>query len=594
MNRFDVSVYAIRRRDGRRRPFEVRWRAAGRSRSKSFITRKLADSYRAELVRAARMGLEFDPLTGEPAEWHIPEPAIVTWYEKATAYTVMKWPSLAAHSRASVADALATVTPVLTRPGARDRPGPRELRTVLYQHAFNPARPAGPGSVAAQILGWAKQASLPVGCLSEPAVLRTALEALTFRLDGSRAAANTIIRKRVVLHGALGYAAEAGLLPDNPLDSFAWHVPQSSAALDPAVVASPEQVSALLDTVARTRPELTAFFGCLYYAALRPEEAVALRLADCNLPSSGWGMLRLAAATPRTAAAWTSDGTSYEQRGLMHRPDGAIRMVRPRRCLSACSARTTRLTAPHPTAGCSGEPAAARWWIRRHRDMVHTWEPQHLALLIRLSDPGEFGAIARELARLADELAAAGLPGDLSLASYAEHPGRYGEGPAMAAAEKVFAADTLAAIAQVTAASASGTTGQALAASSMAAVAAAFAANAQAGYRALTRCLDQGAGPLDRGVREDACRLADPVDGHAALRALPGGQDVASAWERRDQTLAAYYDALAAQRDPGTMLRTLLHEHHMRALGIDPDLERQTGRHARAAALRRLALDTRP
>ena len=198
---------------------------------------------------------------------------------------------------------------------------------ALYRHAFNPARPAEPGSPAAQVLDWARQASLPVGCLGEPTVLRRALEALSLRLDGSRAAANTIIRKRVVLHGALGYAAEAGLLPDNPLDSFAWRVPQSSAALDPAVVASPDQVSALLDAVARTRPELAAFFGCLYYAALRPEEAVALRLADCHLPGSGWGMLRLAVATPRTAAAWTSDGTSYEQRGLKHRPDGAIRMV---------------------------------------------------------------------------------------------------------------------------------------------------------------------------------------------------------------------------------------------------------------------------
>jgi len=327
VNRFDVSVHAIRRRLGRRKPFEVRWRAAGRSKSKSFTTRKLADSYRAELVRAARMGMEFDPLTGEPTEWHVPEPAVVTWYEEATAYTVMKWPSLAAHSRASVAEALATVTPALTQPGGRGRPGPRELRTALYQHAFNPARPAEPGSAAARILDWALQASLPVGCLSDPAVLRTALEALTFRLDGSRAAANTIIRKRVVLHGALGYAAESGLLPDNPLDSFAWRVPQSSAALDPAVVASPTQVSALLDAIARTRPELTAFFGSLYYAALRPEEAVALRNTDCHLPTSGWGMLRLAAAAPRTAAAWTSDGTSYEQRGLKHRPEGTIRRV---------------------------------------------------------------------------------------------------------------------------------------------------------------------------------------------------------------------------------------------------------------------------
>ena len=72
---------------------------------------------------------------------------------------------------------------------------------------------------------------------------------------------------------------------------------------------------------------MTVFFGCLYYAALRPEEAVALRIADCHLPGSGWGMLRLAAAAPRTAAAWTGSGSSHEQRGLKHRPDGAIRMV---------------------------------------------------------------------------------------------------------------------------------------------------------------------------------------------------------------------------------------------------------------------------
>ena len=142
LNRFDVSVHAIRRRAGRRKPFEVRWRAAGRSRWKSFTTRRLADSYRAELVRATRMGLEFDPLTGEPMEWRVPEPAVVTSYEEATAYTVVKWPSLAAHSRASVAEALATVTPALTRPGERGQPGPRELRTALYQYAFNPA-PSG-------------------------------------------------------------------------------------------------------------------------------------------------------------------------------------------------------------------------------------------------------------------------------------------------------------------------------------------------------------------------------------------------------------------------------------------------------------------
>jgi hypothetical protein len=261
------------------------------------------------------MGLDFDPLTGEPTAWNLPEPAIVTWYQEATAYAVMKWPSLAAHSRASVADALATVTPALTRPDARRRPDPREMRTVLYQHAFNPVRPAEPGSPAEQILDWAQQASLPVGCLSEPAVLRTALEALTFRLDGSRAAANTIIRKRVVLHGVLGYAAEAGLLPDNPLDGFGWQVPQSSAAIDPVVVASPAQVSSLLDAVAWIRPEMTAFFGCLYYAALRPEEAVALRYADCHLPGSGFGLDMSRFPTPQALVSWAGLTPTARQSG---------------------------------------------------------------------------------------------------------------------------------------------------------------------------------------------------------------------------------------------------------------------------------------
>ncbi len=127
VSRFDVGMYAIRRRRDRRRPFEVRWRAAGRARSRSFLTRALAESYRAELVGAARLGLEFDPATGEPVLWAGPGPVAVTWYQHAVAYAAMKWPSLAAHSRASLAEALATVTPALTGP-APGRPPAAALR----------------------------------------------------------------------------------------------------------------------------------------------------------------------------------------------------------------------------------------------------------------------------------------------------------------------------------------------------------------------------------------------------------------------------------------------------------------------------------
>src|SRR5258708_29319977 len=86
VNTFDVRIHAIRHRRNRRRPFEVRWHAADRSRSKSFITRRLADSYRAELVRAARKGVEFDPVTCEPVLWAAPPPAATTWYPHPLAY----------------------------------------------------------------------------------------------------------------------------------------------------------------------------------------------------------------------------------------------------------------------------------------------------------------------------------------------------------------------------------------------------------------------------------------------------------------------------------------------------------------------------
>jgi hypothetical protein len=129
MSSFNVRIFAIRRRAGRR-AFEVRWRVNGRDKSRCFITRALADSYHAELIRAARRGLEFDPATGEPAAWAAPEPVTVTWYQHAVAYTRMKWPHLAAHSRASLAEALATVTPLLIKETGH-RPSARAARSPV-------------------------------------------------------------------------------------------------------------------------------------------------------------------------------------------------------------------------------------------------------------------------------------------------------------------------------------------------------------------------------------------------------------------------------------------------------------------------------
>ena len=87
--------------------------------------------------------------TGEPTSWAAREPTTMSWLEHAAAYAAMKWP-LAAHTRAGIADALATITPAVSTPG-RGRPPAAVLRAALCGHAFNPARAgSNPGSARPQ------------------------------------------------------------------------------------------------------------------------------------------------------------------------------------------------------------------------------------------------------------------------------------------------------------------------------------------------------------------------------------------------------------------------------------------------------------
>jgi integrase len=70
-----------------------------------------------------------------------------------------------------------------------------------------------------------------------------------------------------------------------------------------------------------------AFFGCLYYAGMRPAEAIALRAANCQLPESGWGRLVLTESEPRAGVRRTNDGSAREVRQLNRRAVATVREV---------------------------------------------------------------------------------------------------------------------------------------------------------------------------------------------------------------------------------------------------------------------------
>jgi len=149
--------------------------------------------------------------------------------------------------------------------------------------------------------------------------------------DGTAAAANTANRKRAVLNNLMQHAVQTGTLPANPLKAVTWTRPRTLKTVDPRTVVNSEQARRLLAAVGQQdqRGErMVAFFGCIYYAALRPEEVVDLRLDNLvSLPDQGWGELILTNSEPRSGTWWTDSGSARQRRELKHRPRGETRPV---------------------------------------------------------------------------------------------------------------------------------------------------------------------------------------------------------------------------------------------------------------------------
>ena len=73
---------------------------------------------------------------------------------------------------------------------------------------------------------------------------------------------------------------------------------------------------------------MVAFFGCMSYAALRPEEAADLQRANLIiLPDHGWDEMLLTSSQPRSGSNWTDDGSVRQRRELKHRAEEETRPI---------------------------------------------------------------------------------------------------------------------------------------------------------------------------------------------------------------------------------------------------------------------------
>ncbi|QYC38139.1 site-specific tyrosine recombinase XerC [Nonomuraea coxensis DSM 45129] len=329
---YDVKFWAITRNESSKTPsYVVRWKVGGRQKSKTLRTKAHAENLLSDLRQAAKRGEPFDMETGLPLSM-LQAKSARTVLDFVRAYVEMKWPHMAAKSRDSMSDALATALPALVKdkPG---RPDAEMLRTALRKYALLPEgkRPVPPADMQ-RAIRWLEGASLDLADLGEAKTVRLALDAIALRLDGKAAGANTVRRKRAVLHAVLEYAVELEELSANPLHRIKWKPPKTTETVDPRIVVNPRQAQELLTAVTyvgrRGRGRrLMALFACMYYAALRPAEVIALRMDDCDLPAAGWGRLLIDVSRPEVNTQWTDTGDAHEERGLKHRGRDDVRPV---------------------------------------------------------------------------------------------------------------------------------------------------------------------------------------------------------------------------------------------------------------------------
>ncbi|MFJ4552757.1 tyrosine-type recombinase/integrase [Streptomyces sp. NPDC088817] len=340
MKSYDVRIWGIRARNSKKAPYQLRWSVAGQVHQTPFATKTLADARRAQLLTATRDGEAFDVDSGLPMSEHRAA-ASPTWYDHACAYAAMKWPGAAAKHRVGIAEALTAVTMTLVTSN-RGAPDKKVLRRALREWAFRAVRDDNvekyvprkdaedvPADVAAA-LTWVSEHSVKVADMTDSARLRDVLTVLSRRLDGKVAADNTVRRKHSVLSNALRYAVEREILTANPLSRIDWKTPDTDDEVDFRYVPGPVLAHALLEAVrgaGERGPYLSAFFACMYYAAMRPSEVASLTRRACRLPEDGWGELILSRSRPEVGSGWTDDGKSYEERGLKRRARKATRPV---------------------------------------------------------------------------------------------------------------------------------------------------------------------------------------------------------------------------------------------------------------------------
>lgn len=290
-----VRMWVINfRPDGRGQPYTVRWTVEGNPKpfAESFSSKRPADAYRAQLVRAYSDGERFSPKTGLPVSWATGAAIDVAAYAKLYIETEQSGLNPPQHRTVvSYAEALG----LFIEHSAPDRAPKLTSQDRSALRAWLLSDKPLPKTLAQWITRWCPL----IEDLDGPALLRID-DKLRRKVDGTPASPATGRRITGVVRCALDRAVTRGYLEANE-----WPTPDKGTERrksaknteTPASVAlSVGQIERLLPALVTHQPashEYRAMVAIMGYAGLRPSEVLGLEVADLTLPADGWGLIKV-------------------------------------------------------------------------------------------------------------------------------------------------------------------------------------------------------------------------------------------------------------------------------------------------------------
>jgi len=404
-----VEVYNLRERPDKKKKFVVAWRVGKSQPRRSFSTKKEADLFRSQLMSAKSDGDRFSPTTYLPESWN--DKSSVSLADAVHKWFRQNYTSWAPKTRRSAAEPLCELLMLMVKDPKKALPAStltsltpqQSMRRQIMDWLSSPPQ-------TAKTPLWLVKNTLPMVEITEQKCADVNFQ-LQHRQDGTPKMKATQQRFRSNINAFFKWASKTqGFIPFNP-----WPQPiratrksdrkkktsaNSTLPANKKPLIAPREIIAAIDRpVGRTDRKggraRRLLLAIMWFAGLRPGEAVALRIEECTLPETGWGSMIIDRANTDAGSRWTRAG---EQEGGPKTVDRTV-PIPPElvaRIVAHIGTRTSGLVAPNERGQMVDVNNLSKTWRKLRLDKSRPYDLRAARATLHVNSRRPLATVALE------------------------------------------------------------------------------------------------------------------------------------------------------------------------------------------------------